>query len=87
VYVTLQLPDARVQLVLLNVPVLLVVKVTVPVGVTAPAPEESATVAVHVVATPVLTVEGLHEMVVVVDRLVDATVNVPLLPVWLLSPP
>ena len=86
-YATLQLPDARVQLVLLNVPVLLVVKVTVPVGVTAPAPEASATVAVHVVAAPVFMLAGLHEIVVVVARLVDATVNVPLLPVWLLSPP
>jgi len=87
VYVTLQVPADRAQLVLLKVPVLLVVKVTVPVGVTAPAPEESATVAVHVVATPVLTDVGLHEIVVVVARLVDATVNVPLLPVWLESPP
>jgi hypothetical protein len=39
-----------VQLVALKVPVELLVKVTVPTGVTAPVPEESATVAVHVEA-------------------------------------
>ena len=71
----------------LNVPVELLVKVTVPVGVIAPVPEESATVAVQLVETPVLTDDGLHETVVVVVRLVDATVNVPLLPVWTESPP
>jgi len=71
----------------LNVPVELLVKVTVPVGVIAPVPEESATVAVQLVDTPVLTDDGLHETVVVVVRLVDATVNVPLLPVWTESPP
>jgi hypothetical protein len=73
--------------VVLNVPVELEVKVTVPVEVTAPAPEESATVAAHVVDTPVLTGEGLHVTVVVVARFVDATVKLPLLPVWALSPP
>jgi hypothetical protein len=65
----------------LNVPVLLVVNVTVPVGVIAPAPDESATVAVQVVETPVLTEDGLQETVVVVDLMVDTTVNVPPLPV------
>lgn len=75
------------QVVELNVPVELLVKVTVPVGVIAPVPEESATVAVQLVDTPVLTDDGLHETVVVVVRLVDATVNVPLLPVWTESPP
>ncbi len=70
-----------------KVPVLLVVNVTVPVGVTAPAPEESATVAVQDVDTPVLTEDGLQETVVVVDLIVEATVNVPLLPVWTESPP
>jgi len=76
-----------VQVVELNVPVELLVKVTVPVGVIAPVAEESATVAVQLVDTPVLTDDGLHETVVVVVRLVDATVNVPLLPVWTESPP
>jgi hypothetical protein len=67
--------------VLLKVPVELVVKAIVPVGVTAPVPEESATVAVHVVPTPVLTEAGLQTIVVVVERTVDATVKLPLLPV------
>jgi hypothetical protein len=74
-------PDARVQLVALNVPVELVVKVTVPVGVMAPVPEESATVAVQVVAEPVPTVAGEHATAVVLDLMVEASVNVPLLPV------
>ena len=69
------------HVVLLKVPVALLVKVTVPVGVIAPAPEESATVAVHVVETPEFTEFGLHETVVVVERIVDASVKVPLLPV------
>jgi hypothetical protein len=67
--------------VLLKVPVELLVKVTVPVGVIAPAPDESATVAVHVVDIPEFTELGLQETVVVVERIVDASVNVPLLPV------
>jgi len=79
-------PEARVQLVALNVPVLLVVKVTVPVGVTAPVPDESATVAVHVSATLSRTL-AVHETVVVLARIVDARVKVPVLPVWTLSPP
>jgi hypothetical protein len=79
--VTLQLPEARVQVVELNVPVELVVKVTVPVGATAPAPEESATVAVHVEATLSRTLAGEQATVVVVVLMVDARVNVPLLPV------
>ena len=69
------------HVVLLKVPVALLVKVTVPVGVMAPAPEESATVAVHVVDTPEFTELGLHETAVVVARIVEASVNVPLLPV------
>jgi hypothetical protein len=85
--VTLQVPDANVHVVLLNVPVELLVNVTVPVGVIAPAPDESATVAVQVVDTPVLTEDGLQETVVVVDLMVEASVNVPLLLVWTESPP
>jgi len=87
VYVTLQLPDARVQVVELNVPVLLVVNVTVPVGVVPPVPEASATVEVQVLAVLSSTLAGLHATVVVEDRLVEARVNVPLLPVWTPSPP
>jgi hypothetical protein len=70
-----------VQVVELNVPVLLVVNVTVPVGVIAPAPEESATVAVHVEATLSRTLAGEQATVVVVARRVEARVKVPLLPV------
>ena len=80
-YVTLQLPLARVHVAVLKVPVELLVKVTVPVGVIAPVPDESATVAVQVDATLLLTVAGEHTTVVVVDLIVDASVNVPLLPV------
>jgi len=87
VYVTLHVPEDRVQLVALNVPVELVVNVTVPTGVTAPVPDESATVAVQVEAAPVLTEAGLHETVVVLALMVEASVNVPLLPPCTLSPP
>jgi hypothetical protein len=70
-----------VQLVALKVPVELLVKVTVPVGVTAPVPEESTTVAVQVDATLSRTLAGEQATVVVVARFVEARVNVPLLPV------
>ena len=69
------------QVVELKVPVEFVVNVTVPVGVTAPVPEASATVTVQVVATPVFTEAGEQETLVVEDRMVDATVKLPLLPV------
>jgi hypothetical protein len=78
--VTLQVPALNVQLVALKVPVLLVVNVTVPVGVVAPVPEESATVAVHVDATLSRTLAGEHATVVVLARIVEASVKVPLLP-------
>ena len=84
---TLQLPEARVHVALEKVPVLLLVKLTVPVGVTAPVPDESETVAVQVVAEPVPTVEGVQDTVVELDLIVEASVNVPALPVWTLSPP
>jgi len=71
----------------MNVPVLLVVKVTVPVGVTAPVPEESATVAVQVLRVLSRTLAGEHATVVVVALLVEASVKVPLLPECTLSPP
>jgi hypothetical protein len=64
-----------------KVPVLLVVKVTVPVGVIAPVPDESATVAVQLVAWFELTLAGEHDMVVVVDLMVEARVKLPVLPV------
>jgi len=67
--------------------VLLVAKVAEPVGVTAPAPEESVTVAVQLVGVLSRTLAGAHDTVVVVDLIVDVTVNAALvLPVWTLSP-
>jgi hypothetical protein len=85
VYVTLQVPEARVQLVALKTPVEFVVKLTVPVGV----PLLEVTVAVHVVATLLSVLAGEQETAVVVAKMVweTARVNVPLLPVWTLSPP
>ena len=74
------------QLVALKVPVEFVVKVTVPVGVTAPVPDESATVTEQVSATLSRTLAE-QETVVVLARMVEASVNVPLLPEWTLSPP
>ena len=84
---TLHVPAARVQVVLLNVPVLLLENVTVPVGVTAPVPEASATVAVQVLAVLSRTLAGEHATVVEDARIVDASVNVPLLPECTESPP
>ncbi len=84
---TLQDPDASVQLVALKVPVELLVKLTVPVGVIAPVPDASETVAVQLVAEPVPTVAGEHATDVVLDLMVDARVKVPLLPVCTLFPP
>jgi hypothetical protein len=75
------------HVVLLNVPVLLVENVTIPVGVIAPVPEASETVAVHVLAVLSRTLAGEHETAVEDARIVDARVKVPLLPVWTLSPP
>jgi len=69
-----------VQVVELNVPVEFEVKVTVPVGVTAPVPEESTTVAVQLVATLSNTLAGEQETLVVVERIVEASVKVPELP-------
>jgi len=85
--VTLHVPEASVQLAALKVPVEFEVKVTVPTGVTPPVPELSATVAVQVEATLSSTLAGEHATVVVDALMVDASVNVPLLPLWTLSPP
>ncbi len=78
-YVTVHVPADRVQLVALNVPVLLLVKLTVPVGVTAPDPELSETVTVQVVGLLFATLVGEQETAVVVALFVDAPVNVPVL--------
>ena len=68
------------QVVALNVPVLLLVKLTLPVGVTAPVPEASETVTVHVLGVLSRTLAGEQVTAVVVARLVEARVNEPLLP-------
>ena len=69
------------QVVELNVPVEFDVKVTVPVGTIAPAPEESEIVAAHEVFTLVLTAPGVQTTEVVVVLSVEASVKLPLLPV------
>jgi hypothetical protein len=79
--VTLQVPAASVQVPELNVPVELVVNVTVPVGTTAPVPEASATAAVQLVAVLSRTLAGLQETVVAEALIVEAIVKLPLLPV------
>jgi len=67
VNVTLQVPAVRLQVVAENVPAPPVLpKVTVPVGVVAPAPLVSATVAVQVDACAIGTVAGRQESVVLV---------------------
>ena len=78
---TLQVPAARVHVAELKVPVELVVKLTVPVGVIAPVPDASATVAVQVDTVFSATLAGEHATVVVDDLIVEASVKVPLLPV------
>ncbi len=77
---TVHVPADRVQLVALNVPVLLLVKLTVPVGVTGPDPELSETVTVQVVGLLFATLVGEQETAVVVALFVDAPVNAPVLP-------
>jgi hypothetical protein len=71
-----------VHVVELNVPVLLVVKVTVPVALL------GLTAAVHVVAVLIPTDAGEHDTVVVVAVFwLTVSRNVPLLPEWTESPP
>ena len=82
---TLQVPEARVQVVALNVPVLLLVKLTLPVGVTAPVPEASETVTVHVLGVLSRTLAGEHETVVAESLIVEAIVKLPLLAEWVPS--
>jgi hypothetical protein len=75
-----------VQLVALKVPVLLVVKLTDPVGVVPPVPDASATVTLHVLGVLSRTLAGEHVTVVELARRVEANVKVPLLPVCTPSP-
>lgn len=66
---------ASVQVV--NVPVPLVVRLTVPVGVRAGVGEVSVTVIVQVVGWLTTTEEGVQDMVVVVIRIVEFIVALP----------
>jgi len=77
---------ARVHVV--NVPVTPVwLRVTVPVGVrNVPAVEVSVTVTLHVEAWPT-TIGVVQLIAVVVVRGLTRMLAVPLLPVWLVSPP
>ena len=88
VYVTEQRPVASsVQLPPpLKVP-LSVLKVICPVGVVAPVPPVSVTVAVQVVAPFTGAVVGVQLTFVLVDRAVVVTLALPLLAVCVLSPP
>jgi len=72
-----------VQLVALKVPVEFEVKVTVPVGV----PLVAVTVAVQVEAVLSGTLAGLQDTAVEVPPELTVRRNVPLLPLWTLSPP
>ena len=58
----------------------MVAKVADPVGVTAPVPDESVTVAVQLVGVLSRTLAGVHDTVVVVDLGVDVTMKEPWLP-------
>jgi len=88
--VTEQLAEApvpeSVQLVGLKVPVPLLVKLTVPVGVLAVPTSVSVTVAVQVVDVPTGTFAGLQLTLVEVERFFAVTVAVPELPACLASP-
>ena len=90
VYVTEQVAAApapvSVQLAAgLKVPLPLLAKVTVPLGVIGVPVSLSVTVAVQVVETPAGTVGGVQSTVVIVERLVTITVSAPLLPAWIES--
>ena len=69
----------------LNVP-LSVKKLTHPVGVVAPAPAVSVTVAVQVVAPFTAIVFGVQLTLALVDRKVAVMLVLPLLVAWALSP-
>ena len=84
------LPAARVHVAEgLKLPVLFVVKLTVPVG-TVGLIEVSITLAVHVVATLTTTEPGEQVILVCVEWAVETTtvivLDVPMLPLWVASP-
>ncbi len=85
---TEQLPETSVQLATgVKLPVPLLKKLTVPVGVVAVPGEVSATVAVQVDDEPTWTDAGLQVTVVVVVRRLTVTVALPVLVACVESPP
>jgi len=83
------LPALNVQGDVANVPVPLVVQLTVPVGVIGvPAAPVSATVAVHVVTLLTTMLAGAQTTVVLVGLGLTVIVpDVPVLMLWFVSPP
>ncbi len=77
VKVTEQLPAARVHVEGLKLPDLALVKVTLPVGVTAVPGEVSLTMAVHVVAAFTGSEEGAHTTLVEVERFATERLKLP----------
>jgi hypothetical protein len=59
---------------------------TVPVGTVAVPPSESLTVAVKVVTLPAVTVVGVGDRAVIVERVSTVNADVPELAPWLESP-
>lgn len=87
VNMTEQDPAVNVQLIGVNVPVELLLKLTVPAGVEAVPGEVSATVAVHFVCWPTLTELGVQAIVVdVVLNVVVMIVVAAAAALWLVSP-
>jgi len=86
-YVTEQLPDTRVQVEALNVPVPLVDQATLPVGVLTVPGEVSVTVAAHVEGEPTWTEPGLQFTVAVMLRLLTVRLVLPELVACVESPP
>ena len=76
-----------VQLVGVNVPAPLVLKLTVPVGVVFAPASVSLTVAVHVVGASTGTLAGVQLTLVAVLRTLTVTVVLPLLAACVASPP
>lgn len=76
---------ARVHVIKPNVPEFVVAQATVPVGVLVVPCEVSVTIAVHVDAWPMLTVEGVQVIAVAVVSIVTVIIVPPLLNalVWL----
>lgn len=81
------MPAVKLQLAALKAPVPLLLNDTVPVGVIAVPVDVSTTVAVHEVAWPITTEDGVQATVVVVVRGSTVTLVLPVLPLWLASPP